>query len=807
MVLPTFGMAPIKYDPQVEMTQYVPSDNSMASDDDEGDGDYDGSNGWGASVAGRKKSPATANLDDVAVNNQVARAMLQAWNDYEVDEDDEAPRARATRSASAASGTATSASERFAKHQREMRKRADKERANDLQRVVGGNEKHEKELIEAMRKQQDANAERMRSANATSSDAADDPTAEMPGVVGEDCTLDTGSTTTAGIAGAAANDPMDVDDEETEKEDQETERPLSDEERAVAAAEEAGQNYLDSAKKATPKRQDIPWFRDSSVPTVDEAEGVPNVAIPARESGNKKDISDITTDSTILREVAAAATAGNDNDNAQPPSSPVNDNSPSRSQNSEPPFEYQEADEDEGMSDYGHDGDEEMDSCGGATLTQDVREKEVADRHDEDRDSQSETLQDIIDQMKEEGADKVEPGASQIELSHDGDDNDAPSEQVDEEMEKLEPVCESENEQSGEEEDAKEPEQPAAEAEEPADMDVADETDEATAGDAAMVPPSTPQQEEDAEKEAAVDHGATPEKQAGTLTTADTANLLSVGTIVSVQSRTWAGINKPGGVARITKVHSEGAKYNVRYVLGGQEKDVDAIYVQAHSEGQDEFASPAKSRRGAAAASAEGGTGSGPARRVGRSRRAAATSKQAKENRTPSTSAYMPDNLTEDAALKKAMADSLQMENKTRSRTAHLSQDSDETDAAATSASSAKQTQKKGGTKRSKTTSKSGGARKPAAKKQKKAAVAAADSSTLDSIPENIDVADAETVVMSASTKLHLADVRYKELLENKRTINVVTSSLSPRPTTTSLTVQRRKPCGSFPRHEKSINE
>lgn len=777
MVLPTFGMAPIKYDPQVEMTQYVPSDNSMETDDDEGDGYYDGSNGWGASATGRKKSPETADPIAATESAHMARAMLQAHNHLEEEEDD-APRTRATRSASASAGAASSARERFAKHQREMRKQADKHTANDLLKVAVGNEKHEKELIEAMRKQQDADEERMRSANASSAYAADAPTAGIPGDVVEDDTIDTGSTTTAGIPGAAANEPMDVDDERTEKEAQEAERPLSDEGKAVAAAEEAGQNYLDSAKKATPKRQDVPWFRDSSVPNVDETEAVLNVAVPTSGSGSKKDISDITTDSTILREAAAAA-ATTGNDDAQP-SSPTNDKSPSRSQDNEPPFEYQAAGEDEGMFVYDHDDDAEMhDSCGGATLTQDVREKEVADRHGEDRDSQSETLQDIIDQMKEEGADQVERGASQIELSHDGEDDDAPSEQDDEETGKLEPVREPENEQSGEEDDAKEPEQPTAEAEEPADMDLAGEIDEATAGDATMAPSPTPPQKENVEEEAAVDHGATPEKHDGTSTTKDSANLLSVGTVVTVQSRTWAGINKPGGVARITKVHSEGAKYNVRYVLGGQEKDVDAIYVQAHAQEQDEFMSPAKSRRGATAASAEGGTGSGSTRRVGRSRRAAVASKQAKENRTPSASAYMPDNLTEDAALKKAMADSLQMENKTRSRTAHLSLDSDGTDAATTSAASAKQKQKKGGTKRSKTTSKSDSARKPAAKKQKKAAVAAPDSPTLDPIPENMDVADAETVVMSASTKLHLADVRYKELLENKRTINVVTSSLS----------------------------
>ena len=71
---------------------------------------------------------------------------------------------------------------------------------------------------------------------------------------------------------------------------------------------------------------------------------------------------------------------------------------------------------------------------------------------------------------------------------------------------------------------------------------------------------------------------------------------LSVGTIVQVQARLWAGINKPGGVARITKVHpsDDGTKCNVHYVLGGQEKDVDAIFIAPHEDGQDVFKSRKK---------------------------------------------------------------------------------------------------------------------------------------------------------------------------------------------------------------------
>jgi hypothetical protein len=53
------------------------------------------------------------------------------------------------------------------------------------------------------------------------------------------------------------------------------------------------------------------------------------------------------------------------------------------------------------------------------------------------------------------------------------------------------------------------------------------------------------------------------------------------GTIVQVQDRTWPGVNKPGGVARITKIHREGAviAYDVAYVLGGREKNVEAVFV------------------------------------------------------------------------------------------------------------------------------------------------------------------------------------------------------------------------------------
>ena len=62
------------------------------------------------------------------------------------------------------------------------------------------------------------------------------------------------------------------------------------------------------------------------------------------------------------------------------------------------------------------------------------------------------------------------------------------------------------------------------------------------------------------------------------------AATLEVGAVVEVQPRTWVGINKPGGVARITKIHADGS-CDVAYILGGKEYDVDAVFVKRHGEG------------------------------------------------------------------------------------------------------------------------------------------------------------------------------------------------------------------------------
>ena len=68
------------------------------------------------------------------------------------------------------------------------------------------------------------------------------------------------------------------------------------------------------------------------------------------------------------------------------------------------------------------------------------------------------------------------------------------------------------------------------------------------------------------------------------------ASIITKGSIVTVESRTWPGLNKPGGVARVTHVHHDSDNkitYDVAYVLGGKEKAVDAEYVTLQSADDD----------------------------------------------------------------------------------------------------------------------------------------------------------------------------------------------------------------------------
>jgi hypothetical protein len=79
--------------------------------------------------------------------------------------------------------------------------------------------------------------------------------------------------------------------------------------------------------------------------------------------------------------------------------------------------------------------------------------------------------------------------------------------------------------------------------------------------------------------------------------TPPSVSTFAVGTIVQVEDRCWPGINKQGGVGRITKVHVDGGSilYDVVYVLGGREKKVEAVFVSEQELDQKRNRSPPKS--------------------------------------------------------------------------------------------------------------------------------------------------------------------------------------------------------------------
>ena len=80
-------------------------------------------------------------------------------------------------------------------------------------------------------------------------------------------------------------------------------------------------------------------------------------------------------------------------------------------------------------------------------------------------------------------------------------------------------------------------------------------------------------------------------------------DLIVKGSVVTVQARTWPGINKHGGVGRVTKVHSSAesggsaVQYDVSYVLGGKEKFVDESFVQLHKTSEEESSTIVASAR------------------------------------------------------------------------------------------------------------------------------------------------------------------------------------------------------------------
>jgi hypothetical protein len=51
-----------------------------------------------------------------------------------------------------------------------------------------------------------------------------------------------------------------------------------------------------------------------------------------------------------------------------------------------------------------------------------------------------------------------------------------------------------------------------------------------------------------------------------------------VGDTVTVVPRTWPGINKPGGAARVVKVHVDGT-VDLKYIMGGRESKVAPCYI------------------------------------------------------------------------------------------------------------------------------------------------------------------------------------------------------------------------------------
>jgi hypothetical protein len=61
----------------------------------------------------------------------------------------------------------------------------------------------------------------------------------------------------------------------------------------------------------------------------------------------------------------------------------------------------------------------------------------------------------------------------------------------------------------------------------------------------------------------------------------------NVGDIINVQPRTWPGVNKLGGVARISKINSDGS-YDVTYVLGGKESGVDSVFIAGNDDFEDQ---------------------------------------------------------------------------------------------------------------------------------------------------------------------------------------------------------------------------
>ena len=79
---------------------------------------------------------------------------------------------------------------------------------------------------------------------------------------------------------------------------------------------------------------------------------------------------------------------------------------------------------------------------------------------------------------------------------------------------------------------------------------------------------------------AAVAEGAAKAAEAKGAANAAAAGLLVPGDLVEVMARSWPGMNKPGGTARVHALNADGT-FIMRYVLGGFEDGVRGCYVTA----------------------------------------------------------------------------------------------------------------------------------------------------------------------------------------------------------------------------------
>jgi hypothetical protein len=72
-----------------------------------------------------------------------------------------------------------------------------------------------------------------------------------------------------------------------------------------------------------------------------------------------------------------------------------------------------------------------------------------------------------------------------------------------------------------------------------------------------------------------------------------------VGALVNVASRTWPGINKPGGVGKVLGITVQDGVtlVDVEYVLGGKERAIEIEFVKEHKFDEENHGRPARSRR------------------------------------------------------------------------------------------------------------------------------------------------------------------------------------------------------------------